>query len=190
MKYKNLKELVRYCDGAGIPILRYFDHAIVQQAAIDVDIEDRIMKDMEKEWFFDMQQHLLEWVRGQENTDFAKNARKRYIKAQQEELFERYKTSSDKIQIEKEIKRLERVLDGKCVSESDIAHARLHPIEKIVKINNRGYALCINHSDSNPSMYCKKNYAHCFSCGYTADVIQLHRDIHNVSFIEAVKSLK
>jgi hypothetical protein len=78
---------------------------------------------------------------------------------------------------------------GVTVDDEMIALAREFPLENLVEINPQGFAVCINHTDSRASMFCKKNYAHCFACGFNADVIGVYQKLHDVNFIEAVKIL-
>lgn len=81
------------------------------------------------------------------------------------------------------------LMSPKGLTDYDIENARHYPIEQIVEVNKQGYALCVAHSDTNPSMYCKKNYAYCFTCGYSADAIKLYRDVNEVNFNQAIKEL-
>lgn len=75
------------------------------------------------------------------------------------------------------------------VTDDMIIRAKEYPLERLVEVNNQGFACCIWHDDKNPSMYCKKNYAHCFSCGKTGDTIDVYMELYNCSFQEAVKAL-
>jgi hypothetical protein len=70
-----------------------------------------------------------------------------------------------------------------------IERARVYPIENFVDAR-RGMALCIFHDDHNASMYVKNNFVHCFSCGKTADTIDVYRKIHGATFPEAVRALQ
>lgn len=70
-----------------------------------------------------------------------------------------------------------------------IERAKEHPIENFIDAQ-RGMALCIFHEDHHPSMSIKNNFAHCFSCGKTADVIDVYRKLHGATFPEAVKALQ
>lgn len=49
--------------------------------------------------------------------------------------------------------------------------------------------LCLNHKESNPSMRVSnaKGVVYCFSCGYTADIIQVVRDQMNCGFMAAIR---
>lgn len=84
---------------------------------------------------------------------------------------------------------IQNKLNMETATIQDIEQARKYPIEKIIKVNNQGFALCTNHKESSPSMFCKNGYAYCFSCGYTADPIKLYQDIHRTNFNETIKDL-
>jgi len=71
-----------------------------------------------------------------------------------------------------------------------IAQARSFPLGEIVEVNSGGFAHCVSHfPDKHPSMYCKGNWAHCFSCLYSSDVIGVYMKVNGASFVEAVKRL-
>lgn len=94
---------------------------------------------------------------------------------------------------EKELKRLE--MEKYCQNQSGditpekIIHARNYPIESLVDINSRGFALCVFHDEKTPSMYCKNNFAWCFSCQQGGSVIDVAMKKYNLTFIQAVKKL-
>lgn len=75
------------------------------------------------------------------------------------------------------------------ITETMIERAREYPIEQIIEVN-KNFALCPFHDDHSPSLYCKNNYAHCFSCGETADPIKLFMRIHNTNFKETINLLQ
>lgn len=63
---------------------------------------------------------------------------------------------------------------------------------QIIPVSSRqSKCLCVAHNERNASMMIntEKNYVHCFSCGFGADVIKLYQHIHNVDFINALKEL-
>lgn len=70
-----------------------------------------------------------------------------------------------------------------------VERAKDYPIENLID-TRRGFALCCFHQDKNPSMYIKNNFAHCFSCGKTADTIDVYRQLYGATFPEAVKALQ
>ena len=82
----------------------------------------------------------------------------------------------------------QRVLRNRVTPEM-IERAKEYPIENIVEVR-RGMAPCLFHEDRNPSMYVKNNFAHCFSCGKTADVIEVYQKIHGATFHVAVRALQ
>lgn len=75
------------------------------------------------------------------------------------------------------------------ITDEMIARAKEHPIENLVEVNGKGFALCINHDDKKPSMLTRGNYAHCFSCGYTGSVIDVAMKVKGLDFVGAVKAL-
>ncbi|MEM3041876.1 MAG: CHC2 zinc finger domain-containing protein [Nitrososphaerota archaeon] len=66
--------------------------------------------------------------------------------------------------------------------------AREYEMSNVVSINKSGFARCVSgeHEDKNPSMYCKGNFAYCFSCGFKGDVIKVYSKVHNLSWSKAV----
>jgi hypothetical protein len=76
------------------------------------------------------------------------------------------------------------------ITDEMISRAREYPLSNIIEINGRDYARCIDHDDKNPSMFCRNNYAHCFSCGYTGDPIDVMMKVNGLSFTEAVKEMQ
>ena len=73
----------------------------------------------------------------------------------------------------------------------DVERARSIPVEDIVEFNRYKKALCLWHTDSNPSMhlYKKDNRVWCFACNKGGDVIDVAQALHGVGFKEAVKIL-
>lgn len=80
-------------------------------------------------------------------------------------------------------------MKGKITDEM-IARAREYPIENLIEVNSKGFALCVNHDDKKPSMLTRGNYAHCFSCGYTGDVLDVAMKVRGLDFTGAVKALQ
>ncbi|MCK5347625.1 MAG: hypothetical protein KAR20_29655 [Candidatus Heimdallarchaeota archaeon] len=68
--------------------------------------------------------------------------------------------------------------------------AKEYPIENLIDVNRAGFALCPWHEDTKPSLYCKKNFVHCFACGNSGDSIALYQKLYDVGFREAVKALQ
>lgn len=75
-------------------------------------------------------------------------------------------------------------------SGSEVERARAYPIKNLVTFNERGYAKCIFHSERTPSMKIyADNHVYCFGCSKHADAIAVVREMHNLSFEDAVKML-
>lgn len=86
------------------------------------------------------------------------------------------------------LKEIDEMLHPK-ITEIDIIRAKEYPMERLVEIDGRGFALCLGHRDTKPSMYVKNNWAYCFSCGYRADSIKVYQDTTGAPFLQAVKEL-
>ena len=86
------------------------------------------------------------------------------------------------------LESIEQMLHPK-ITEVDVIRAREYPIERLLEVDTRGFAVCLGHKDTNPSMYVKNNWAYCFSCGYKADSIKVYQDTKGVTFLQAVKGL-
>ena len=71
-----------------------------------------------------------------------------------------------------------------------IQKAKEFPLNQIIEINRQGFAKCIWHEDKNPSMFCKKNFAHCFTCDNSGDTIAVLMKRKNMGFREAVLKLQ
>jgi len=101
--------------------------------------------------------------------------------------------------IEREIEYLQAVLFPQSIPQGKIQRelitpymierAKEYPIENLID-TQRGFALCLFHQDSRASMYIKNNFAHCFSCGKTADTIAVYQKLYGGSFPEAVRALQ
>lgn len=76
------------------------------------------------------------------------------------------------------------------VTEAMIEQAKRFPIEQLVEVNRQGFAKCVWHTDSHPSMFCKKNFAHCFVCQKSGDTIAVAMVKEGLSFREAVERLQ
>ncbi len=75
------------------------------------------------------------------------------------------------------------------ITQDMIERAKEYPIENLIEAR-RGFALCLWHDDSTPSLYTKNNFAHCFSCGKTGDTIAVYQKLNGATFPEAVKALQ
>lgn len=88
---------------------------------------------------------------------------------------------------------------GKGVSQEQVEAARRADI--VVLLQNAGVqlyrsgqnwrGLCPFHQEKNPSfyVYTHDNRFHCFGCSKNGDTITLIRELHGLSFVDAVKSL-
>ncbi len=75
------------------------------------------------------------------------------------------------------------------ITQAMIDRAREYPIQNILEVNGRGYALCPFHADKNPSAFTRNNFLYCFSCGENADTIKITMKVKGLNFPEAVKEL-
>lgn len=76
------------------------------------------------------------------------------------------------------------------ITEDMIAAAKRYPIEQLIEVNRQGFAKCIWHTDSHPSMFCKKGFVHCFVCNKSGDAIEVAMVKEGLSFREAVERLQ
>lgn len=135
----------------------------------------------------------------EENADFAEECKARRLQ-EVKEMFEIKKTQLEKMLEDREdVAKKEKLLNEviyldnvikSTITQDMIARAEEHPIENIIEVDKRGFARCVNHDDRNPSMYCKNNYAHCFSCGWTGNTIKVLIKKENINFKEAVIRLQ
>lgn len=158
---------------------------------------------------------FVRWF-SEENPDFVRKARLRFLRdrmKEEEEHISRLIAEiekwdgvedwavpffTDKLErVAKSIRTMKveiSILSGKStatITPDMIARAREYPITSLVEANSRGYALCVNpeHDDHTPSMWTKNNFAHCFSCGWTGDSIDVAMTVWKAKFPEAVKKL-
>jgi len=75
------------------------------------------------------------------------------------------------------------------ITDEMIEKAKTYPIENLLEINERNFALCPFHDDKKPSLYCKGNFYYCFSCQSSGSVIDLYMHLHSCNFVEAIKNL-
>lgn len=81
--------------------------------------------------------------------------------------------------------------EGKVIiTEAMIQKAKEYPLDQLVQVNKQGFAKCVWHNDKNPSMFCKKNFANCFSCNNNGDTIAVLRQRDKIGFREAVLKLQ
>ena len=94
--------------------------------------------------------------------------------------------------LEKDLTQYSYLLGSKMkdfkITDEMIRAAKEYPIEKLVEVH-KGKALCINHKDTNPSMDCRKNFAHCYVCDESWDTIDIVMRLQGKPFNEAVRYL-
>lgn len=78
---------------------------------------------------------------------------------------------------------------------SDVVEAKRVPISMFIRFNHQGFALCVWHDDTHPSMKYNgaasnhPNTVKCFSCGMMGDVIDVIIQMQKFTFKEAVRFL-
>lgn len=72
-----------------------------------------------------------------------------------------------------------------------LRRAKAVPITEFFKVNNQGYALCINHAEKTASMkyYKSNNKVKCFGCGFAGDTIDVVMKMNNCTVGEAIKKI-
>ena len=70
-----------------------------------------------------------------------------------------------------------------------VDRAREHDIRSLVEVGPNGRAKCVFHQGEGWNMDIRKNFAHCYVCSASGDVIDVYRNLHGVGFREAVKAL-
>lgn len=71
----------------------------------------------------------------------------------------------------------------------ELPRAKSVPITDFIKFNHSGFAPCIFHTESTPSMkyYKKQNRVECFGCHNGGDCIDVVRQLYNLDVLHAVK---
>jgi asparagine synthetase B (glutamine-hydrolysing) len=76
------------------------------------------------------------------------------------------------------------------LSQESINNAKNYPIENLIDLDKRGFALKNPlREEKTSSFYCKNNFWHDFGNGETGDVIDLAIKIYKISFAEAINKL-
>lgn len=72
-----------------------------------------------------------------------------------------------------------------------IMQAKEFPVNELIQFNRGGFAKCIAHGETTPSLkyYPKTNTCFCFSCSKTFDSIEIVRVLYGKSFLEAISYL-
>ena len=81
----------------------------------------------------------------------------------------------------------DRLEDG--FTREEIERAKGYPVDQIIEVDKHGKALCLDHNDTRPSMYCRGDFVYCFSCGYKADHIGVMMRVNDIGFQEAVRRM-
>lgn len=85
----------------------------------------------------------------------------------------------------------DRIITGG-ITRRDIERAKKYPIRELMQFNRQGNAMCLWHTDKNPSLYyyANSNHVYCFSCNKSADAIDVFMKLRdNKNFVQAVKQL-
>lgn len=75
------------------------------------------------------------------------------------------------------------------LTDEQIVRAREYPLEKLIETNRAGYVICPFHEDTKPSLWVKRGYGYCFSCGESCDSIKWLMSVEKMSFMDAVRKL-
>ena len=78
------------------------------------------------------------------------------------------------------------------INDEMINKAKEYHIDSLIEIDRMNKALCVWHSDTQPSMkyYDKTNTVYCFACNKGGDSIALYREINNCDFKTAVLEMQ
>jgi hypothetical protein len=94
--------------------------------------------------------------------------------------------------LEREQHKLKQMLGWKNKKHTfSLRIAKSKLITELLKFDSGGYARCIWHHESTPSLkyYKEDNHVFCFGCGKGGDVIDVYSQINNCSLAEAIKAL-
>ena len=76
------------------------------------------------------------------------------------------------------------------LTPESIQKAKEYPIQNLLNVTRKGNISCPFHKDKTPSFQIKRdNKWCCYSCGQYGDVIDLYKQLHHTTFLEAVKAL-
>lgn len=156
---------------------------------IDQDNQTRYWKSIEEVWRTSMTRKYIKYLQQERKTSFAKEVEQRKKRDRQVRLLDKLKHTKD-INKQQAIKRVIREIENPTrITKEQIETAKLYPIESLVVVNKQHFANCIAHTDTHPSMYCKGNYAHCFTCGYSGDVIDVAMRTWHTDFAKTINNL-
>lgn len=155
---------------------------------------------------------IRDWKESPEMAEFSKKARMRYLVCQLRSAIEEFKQNREKyielvrtghnakncvLTAEKLLKRINgykysiSVLKGEknannAITDEMIERAREYPLESILEIGQNRRAKCCFHQGEDFNMDIRKNFAHCYVCGESGDVIKVYMALNGVGFKEAV----
>lgn len=173
---------------------------IIEEAIIREEIMDDVYKKIENGWM-DQWKERREAMKAmrEEEKEFAYECRIRFLSEKFEEAKKEFYKHGEEIRdnlsevnIKQAVKLQNKMnvyrdaIAGKGITQDMIENAREYSIGRIIPVNKQGFALCIWHDETNPSMYTKKNYAYCFSCNKSDSAIGVYMAVNNVSFKQAV----
>lgn len=174
-----------------------------------------MVKNRHKE-LVEVKKNVREWAGSKEMAEFSKKARLRYLKqclasatAEFEQNREQYielvregKDAQNCVRLAEELvkringyKRTIDITEGKieakyAITDEMVERAREYPIENLLEVGQNRRAKCCFHQGEGWNMDIRKNYAHCYVCGETGDVIKVYRKLHDCGFQEAVLALQ
>jgi len=76
-------------------------------------------------------------------------------------------------------------------NNNNLATAKTHPIDQLIDFNSAGFAACLWHNESTPSMkyYKNSNSVYCFSCHSKHDAVDVYSILHGVTTAQAISQL-
>ena len=179
-----------------------------------------VLRDIEKERYDEarkVKQVLREWRESPEMRDFAKEARLRYLKGQEQLILTMFRDNKARyVEVMRDnpesfeigflvdeakqlVKRLDSIKKERDARESNrkdevtpemVDRAREYPIEQIVRVERNGRAKCVFHAGEDGNMDIRKNFAHCYVCGAHGDPIDVYKAVNGVGFREAVLAMQ
>ncbi len=103
-----------------------------------------------------------------------------------EKIIEYYCGIIEKLESKTKKRPVTEPLDG-----TRIDKAKAHPIDNLIEFNGHGFAKCLWHEDSTPSMHYHKdmNRVKCFGCSFYGDAIDVYQKLKGCSVKEAIDAL-
>jgi CHC2 zinc finger len=75
------------------------------------------------------------------------------------------------------------------LTAADIETARAAHIRDYISVNRAHKALCLFHTDKEPSMHVYDNKYHCFACGTHGSVVDIIMKLYSCTFKQAVEKI-